>query len=138
MIVMVKLNKSARKYMKDVRRLLTCKGSQKRRIISELQCSIGTYLADNSDADYEAIVLRFGQPEQIAASLVEGMSTNELLRNLRIRKKIISLVLCAVIAIVAIWLGTAGAAYVKYMDEEDGYFDIAIDEEENIRFTEGE
>lgn len=138
MITMVKLNKHAHKYFRKVRSLLTCRCSQKRRIMNELKASVMTFLTDTPDADYEVIVLRFGKPEQIAGSLVEDMSTNEILRNLRTRKKIISFVLCAVLAGVAIWLGVAGAAYVKYIDQHDGYFEIVIDEEKNISNTEGE
>lgn len=135
---MVKLNKASRKYIKEVGRVLPCRRGQKRKIIQEIQSSIVMYLAENPDADYDVISLRFGKPEQIAASLVEDMGADELLKRLNLKKKILLCVLCAIIAILAIWLGVVSATYVKYLDQSNGYYDIAIDVIEDIQFTEGE
>lgn len=135
---MVKLNKASRKYIKEVGRVLPCRRGQKRKIIQEIQSSIVMYLAENPDADYDVISLRFGKPEQIAASLVEDMGADELLKRLNIKKKILLCALCAIIAIVTIWLGVVGSAYIKYLDQSNGYYDIAIDVIEDIQFTEGE
>ena len=130
---MVILNRGAVRYLKTVYRLLPCKRNQKRKIISEIKNSVALFLTENPNSDFDSIALRFGNPKVIATSLVEEMQGFEILQDLQIKKRIISAVIVAVTMIVTIWLAVVGVAYIQYVDEYNGYFDVSVETESDIQ-----
>lgn len=134
---MVMLNREAVRYLKTVYRLLPCKRNQKRKIISEIKNSVALFLTENPNSNFDSITVRFGDPKVVAASLVEEMQGVEILRDLQIKKRIISAVIVAVTSIVAIWLAVVGVAYNQYVDEYNGYFDVSVETEKDIQNLEG-
>lgn len=134
---MVMLNREALRYLKTVYRLLPCKRYQRRKIISEIKNSVALFLADNPDSDYDSIATRFGNPKVVAASLVEEMQSVEILQELQIKRRIMAAVFTAVSMIVVIWLAVAGVAYIQYVDEYNGYFNVSVETENDIQNVEG-
>lgn len=134
---MVMLNREAVRYLKTVYRFLPCKRNQKRKIISEIKNSVALFLTENPNSNFDSITVRFGDPKVVAASLVEEMQGVEILRDLQIKKRIISAVIVAVTTIVAIWLAVVGVAYNQYVDEYNGYFDVSVETEKDIQNLEG-
>lgn len=63
----------------------------------------------------------FGDPETIAAAYVDEMGTDVLLRDLRIRRKIVSVVAGVMVAILAIWLIAVGWAVVRELNDSNGH-----------------
>lgn len=78
-------------------------------------------MIENPEASYEDLTERFGVPQQIAATYVEEMGTNELLRDLRIRRRIVRAVTAAALSVVILWAGLVIASYVDHRRDVNGY-----------------
>lgn len=102
---MEKLNRPARRYLRRTGSWLPCAGSMKRKMLGEIRKTLLEFLAENPDADDGAILTRFGSPQQIAAAYIDEAETGELIRKLRIRRRVVSIVCAAAIACVAVWAG---------------------------------
>lgn len=93
---MKKINRQLRRYYWQIRSWLPCGHKQKSRYIRELSESINTFLQQESNADFETVLARFGSPLQIASAYVDEMDTEKLLKRLQIRRRIVAIVLaCA-------------------------------------------
>ena len=96
------------------------------------------YLAEHPDADFSELSHRFGLPKQIAASYVEDMDTEELLRNLRIRRRIVGIVTCTALIVVTLWAGTVTYAIIRNERLAHGYGVLGeIEVIETVACTEG-
>ena len=96
-------NRSVKKYLRRVRETLPCSGKMKKCIMEQICNEISLFLEEQPKADYNAMISRFGEPETIAASYVENMGTAEILKQLRIRKRILSIVAILLIFILVTW-----------------------------------
>lgn len=102
-----------------------------------MAASIRAFASDHPSADYEHLVARFGSPEQIAATYVDEMESGELINSLRIKRKILCLVVGAVIMALIIWLGYLRICYLE-VKENTGYIVVGgIIEEERTENIEG-
>lgn len=121
---MEKYSRAARRYLWEIRSWLPCSWKLKREILKRIGNTIREYLVENQNAAYEELTKRFGTPQQIAASYVEEMGTDELLRDLRIRRKVVRAVTAAALAVAILWAGFIGAAYVDHVNDVNGYLVI--------------
>lgn len=71
------------------------------------------YAERNPCGGYEAIVLRFGTPEQVAESYLADMEVEELSKHLQIKKKIIVILSASALAIVLLWAGVVCIALAE-------------------------
>lgn len=132
-----------KKYYRAIKREMLCPGDTKARICKDIENDINAYLQENPDADFPAIEAHFGSPRQICAAYVEEMPTPELMKKLKIRKRITvsvcATVLVAAIAAVTIWAVAVASAYKENSDISAGYIkegeivieQINIEEEED-------
>lgn len=118
---MRKRNRAARRYLRNVRDWLPCSGKLKREIMARIKNVLDDYLAEHPEADFAELSRRFGLPEQIAASYVEDMDTEELLRNLRIRRRIVGIVTCTALIVITLWAGTVTYAIIHNERLAHGY-----------------
>ena len=102
---------------------------QKKKILSCVATSVRDYAERNPRGGYAAIVTRFGEPEQIAASYLEELDVSDLKKQLSIRKRIICAVVTASIIAVGIWAGVVAHALWKYNNSANGYFERVITED---------
>ena len=102
---MRKGNRAARRYLRNVKDWLPCSGKLKREIMARIKNVLDDYLAEHPDADFVELSHRFGLPKQIASSYVEEMDTEELLHNLRIRRRILGIVTCTALIVITLWDG---------------------------------
>lgn len=107
------------RYYREVRNWLPCSRKLKESIMSRLQEDIRDYLEEHPDADAAQVRAHFGAPEAIAAAYVDEMGTDTLLRDLRIRRKIVSLTAGAMAAILALWMGVVGWAVVRELKDSN-------------------
>lgn len=134
---MEKHNREARRYLRAAKGWLPCAGKMKRQMLEEIEATIDGFLGENPDAGYEAIVARFGTPQQIASAYVDEAETGELLKLLRVRRKIVSIVSAAAAALVLTW-----AAYVTIelvcdaYHTKTAYFTVTVTEKERIPLDE--
>lgn len=111
-----KRNEAARaraRYLRRVRRLLPEKGGEQRRLLAGLSRRLDGELPE---AGYDALTERFGPPEEVAASYVEGYTAQELLRAFRRRRRISRIVAAAALVFV---LGIASLAgyFIKEIEK---------------------
>lgn len=118
---MGKHNGARRRYLWEIRGWLPCSGKLKRGILDRIENTVLEYLIENPEASYEDLTERFGVPQQIAATYVEEMGTNELLRDLRIRRRIVRAVTAAALSVVILWAGLVIASYVDHRRDVNGY-----------------
>ena len=123
---MTVMNRAQRHYCREVSRLLPCKGSTKRKLMAEIKGNISHYLDDYPDSDYDAIVLRFGTPRQIAASYVEEMEPQDVLHGLRIKKRIVGIIAAGIALVVLVWGIGVAICVVDSINASGGYFEVTI------------
>ena len=133
------MNKKAyKRYKMSVRSLLPCGRKQKDRIMESFSESLDAYQSENPDASYEEITAHFGTPDEIAATCVENTGTADLLRMLRIRKRIIAIVAGAITAAFLMWAAVLAVNSILLYPEERGYFIVTMEELPNGTVVEDE
>lgn len=123
---MGKHNAAARRYLREIGGWLPCAGKMKRNILDKIKTTMDGYLAENPGAAYAELLERFGTPQQIASSYVDETETGELLRNLRVRRKIVRIVTAAALAVVVLWAGVVFSAWAKHQKSDNGRFEVTI------------
>lgn len=113
-----------KRYYQEVRSWLPCSRRLKNQIMERLHESVDSYLEQNPTADFDQLQSHFGTPETIAAAYVDEMGTDVLLRDLRIRRKILSIVAGTMAAVLAIWLIAVGWAVVKELKSDTATFQV--------------
>ena len=107
-------------------------------ILSRVEESLRGYVTENPDADYAALIARFGSPRQIAESSLSQMEGSEVLRNLHIRKRILRIILVAASLLVIIRLAFLTVAYIDHLNDMGGYAVVEIIEVEEIKYEDDE
>ena len=120
------LNVHLMRYLWEVREELPGNRRQKKQILSRVESSVRDFVIENSGADYNAIVSRFGTPTQIAESNIAEMDTAELLGNLQIHRRIVAIVLATAILLVMFRLGFRLAAYLEFYKDMNGYAVVEV------------
>lgn len=118
------------RYLWEISRELPGSWKQKKKILLGMKCIVRDYVTENPNADYQAIVKRFGVPRKIAESYVEELETGELLRELQIRKKILWVTLIAIVATATVWSAFTAAAYLDHFADKRGYATVEVIEVE--------
>ena len=98
-------NQAARRYLRQVRQLLPCSRREKNELTAALRQSLSEYLSEHPEATGEAIQTRFGAPESVAAMCMETTDLPSLLKKIHIRRRILTIIVAAVIAILLTWGG---------------------------------
>lgn len=121
---------AARQYLREVRALLPGTGKQKREILNGIGTTVEEFLAENPGAAYEEIVSRLGSPKQIAASWLEEMDPADVMKKLHTKKRIITIVAAAAVAVILLWAGVVAMAFDKHVNYAEGYYgeDYIIEE----------
>ena len=116
-----------RRYYRDIHKWLPCSRKQKKQIMEQIQNDVQEYFDRHPNSDFAQMKATFGDPQTIAAAYVENTDTMELLRGLRIRKRIFTIV-AAVMAIVLItWAGTVTWAIIEVEHTTNGHYEMMID-----------
>ncbi len=100
---MTKNDPLLRRYYRSIRKWLPCGQKQKKQIMEQIQSDVQVYCEQNPTADFAQMQATFGEPQTIAAAYVENMDTAQLLKSLRIRKRIVTIVTITVAAILLTW-----------------------------------
>lgn len=125
---MTGMNNEIRRYCSEISGMLPCKGRTKRKLMAEIKGNITHYLDECPDADYDAIVSRFGTPQQIAASYVEEMEPHEVLNGLNTRKRIVGILATGIALIALVWGIGVGICVVDSIIECGGYWVVYVDQ----------
>ncbi len=131
------LNVHLMRYLWEVREELPGNRRQKKQILSRVESSVRDFVIENSGADYNAIVSRFGTTTQIAESNIAEMDTAELLGNLQIHRRIVVIILAAATLLVMVRFGFRLAAYLEYYKKVNGYAVVEVIEIDPTEKNEG-
>lgn len=82
------MNKIGNQYLKQVKSHLTCPEALKKTFLEQLQGDVEEFLETNPDATLEILTVRFGEPNQMACSYLDGLDGNELQKQI-IKAKIV-------------------------------------------------
>lgn len=110
-------NPALKRYIRSIHKTLPCSGKMKRAIVSQIRKSIEDYLLQNPAADLEAVQAHFGTPQQIAVNCVDGHDAFVQLKNIRTKKRVLSVTAGAMAALFLVWAGFA--ALDTYVDRID-------------------
>lgn len=123
----MKKNKAAKQYCRKVRSWLPC-GKMRRDIMTKINISADEYIQQNPDADYDTIQTQLGLPKDIAASYVESMGTAEVLKSLRIRRRILTIIIVTALALLISWAATVTYAILDIKNATDApYIEVTIE-----------
>ena len=125
---MKQIDQQLRRYYWQIRRWLPCGHKQKNRCIRELSESINTFLQQESNADFQTVLARFGSPLQIASAYVDEMDTEKLLKRLQIRRRIMAVVLAGVVSGLVATIIALGIQLEMTEDMANGYAVIEIEQ----------
>lgn len=92
-----------KRYYRSIRSWLPCSRRLKNQILSQIQDSVEQYLVQNPDASFSQLESQFGALGTIAAAYVENTGTEEILRRLRIRRRITMIIVGVAAAILLAW-----------------------------------
>ena len=92
-----------KKYVCAVSSFLPCSGKTKKPWLDAIRAQAEDYIAQGGDP--AALAERFGTPQQVAAAYVDEMPTAELLAELHIRRRVVTTVVLAVVAALAVYAG---------------------------------
>ena len=115
--------KELKKYYRQIKRWLPCGGKTKKQLMTNITATIENYLAENPEADFNALQSHFGTPQQIAASFVDEMDTVELLRKLRIRRKLVNIAFGCASTFIVLWFV---AILISLWYDQGGYITVTL------------
>lgn len=126
------MNKNERaleRYYKEISSWLPCSRKLKKQIIGQIQRCVEEYLEHNPDADITQLKNHFGDPQTIAATYVENTGTAEILKHLRIRKRIVRIVATVMAFILIMWASIVTWVAIEANEEVHGDGEYSIYEE---------
>ncbi len=127
-----------RRYLWQVESWLPCSFKMKRSILGKIRGQIQAFCQENPNADLAALVARFGEPRQIAGTYVDELDRDRLLKDLRIRRRIVGIVAVSACAALLIWGGIGFRAYADHEVQFDGHYIDALQNEQWTDLETGE
>lgn len=121
-------NRSAKKYLCRVHSMLPCSRKMKKHILEQIRNEIFLFLEEQPKADYTTLVSRFGAPEAIAASYVDYANAPEVLKKIRIRKQILSVVATILVLGILIWTSAVIIEAIRYEKDYSGHVEVVFEE----------
>lgn len=106
-------NAASRRYLRAVRRLLPGSRGMKNAIMARISSSVDDYLEQVPDAGVDQIADRFGDPRSVAVACLDNVDTAELLKDLHVRRRIVTAVMAVLAVILVLWSGVVAWAVVK-------------------------
>ncbi|MCR5783492.1 MAG: hypothetical protein K6G90_12260 [Clostridia bacterium] len=106
-------------YYKAVSKALRCDRKQKQAFMNELQANVNDFIISEPDATTERIYAAFGAPDEIAAGFAEA-NRNAL------RRRIIKIVLIAVVIALVIYGIFIAASYIDVHTEAHGRIEETV------------
>ncbi len=122
------MNDIQKQYLLEVKRLLPCSSSEKKRCIMELESDISAFLENNPNATLQDLYASIGSLESIAESFMARIDPKQLSHRLSVKRRVVISVV-AIVTFLAISLGVT--AYIFADDLQrfyDGYYVDNVEE----------
>ncbi len=112
------LNREIKKYILDVKSYLICDWRTRQKFLKDLKNDINDFVDENEEVTIDDVRNRFGEPEKISRSFLEGADLKKIKRRMNFGRTII----VGVIAALLIWLGALLFAIIHpYVEEPKTY-----------------
>lgn len=118
------------RYYRRIQRKLPTNGAVSKSIMANIRHSVEDYLHTHPDADQQALLEHFGDPETIAASFIACTDMKELLAEYGKQKRIFRIVLAAVLAALVLWSAAVGYAMWSFDDNRPEHSATDVDWDE--------
>ena len=128
-------DKKVKVYLRKIRKMIPS-GKAKEQILEQIHQSVEAYLEENPGADWDAFQDRFGTPEQISASYIEGMEPEEILGKFKKKKIIVGVVVGAVVLAILLWAVCLVVALNQNDKQVNGYYEADAVVEFDVNETE--
>jgi hypothetical protein len=122
------MNKDAKMYLDTIFRNLCIPNDKKKILLRDLEDSVEIYLEENPDATYEELVAEFGSAEDIFKTWTETNSSENLVKDLKNRKRRMVILIAGVIAVILL---VVAFLIIRHREVEpwlDGYYVETISE----------
>ena len=116
------LNREIKKYIIDVKSYLICDWRTRQKFLKDLKNDINDFVDEKEDVTIEDISNRFGEPEKISRSFLEGADLKKIKRHMNFGR------ILAVTAAVALIIWAVGMT-VAVIDSSGGYLVTEFDDE---------
>ena len=124
------MNKIGNQYLKQVKSHLTCPAALKKTFLEQIRGDVEEFLETNPDATLEVLTVRFGEPNQMACSYLDGLDGNELQKQIKKAKIVKRIVLFTCLGILLLVL--AAAAYITIETIKDDTATVTYIVEETV------
>ena len=114
-------NSLCRRYCRKVRQWLPGTEKLNNKIIQEIRQSVLSFLSGAPGATYADVVARFGTPQEIATAYIDEMDTALLLKEIRIKRKIVRIIFFTVLIALALFAISLGIALYDVYLTNRGY-----------------
>lgn len=95
------MKKQLKAYFKQIKKNLPCLNSAMRKMLDDLKISVNAFISENNISDFNAVVEHFGTAEDIAKEFSVGID-NSFIKSYKIKKRVITIVVCILTAILTI------------------------------------
>ena len=86
---------------------------RKKQVLSCLATPVRDYAERNPNGGYDAIVHRFGEPNEVVQSYLADMEIEDLSKHLQFKNKIVTIVGASALVIVLLWVGVVCIALAE-------------------------
>ena len=116
------LNREIKKYIIDVKSYLICDWRTRQKFLKDLKNDINDFVDENEEVTIDDVRNRFGEPEKISRSFLEGADLKKIKRHMNFCR------ILAVTAAVALIIWAVGMT-VAVIDSSGGYLVTEFDDE---------
>lgn len=114
-----------KQYLNQIKKLLVCKGSQRKKFLNSFADNMDEYLKDNPDADFAKLQENMGTPQEIADAFLENESASHIKKRMSITKWVIIGIISALLIYASVMVILLIGAYKN----SKGHFEEIITEE---------
>lgn len=126
------MNDGIAKYIKTVHHLFPIMGKPEKAYLKHLGDSLRDCFAEQPPDSMEAVIVRFGPPENVVTSYLVSAEPDYLIRRMKMAKRwrllagflLVVLLIATVLFVYQLWLEYN--SYIRFMDEAFGYYIEAI------------
>ena len=118
------LDRELNAYYRRIASCLFCSRKERESLLLPLRIQIDSWLQDNPEASIQDIRAHFGDPLDIAADAISNSDSVVLLKHMRTRQKVFCILLLAMLALIAIWLGAWLFFMILNALKEGGYLPL--------------
>lgn len=114
-----------KQYLNQIKKLLVCKGNQRKQFLNSFEDNMDEYLRDNPDADFTQLEKDMGTPQEIANAFLENEEASKIKKRMNFKKWIIA----AIIIIILMVATMIVLALIDAHNAHHGYIEHSISDD---------